>query len=57
MLKAFKMASKTFKSQRVQVRPCLRVARWFILRPKFQFGYSLEGLGMENVGIIYGHLV
>jgi hypothetical protein len=24
--------------------------------PKSQFGYILEGLGMENVGIVYDHL-
>jgi hypothetical protein len=23
---------------------------------KFQFGYTLEGFGMENVGIFYGNL-
>jgi hypothetical protein len=23
---------------------------------KFQFGYILDGLGVDNVGIIYGHL-
>jgi hypothetical protein len=33
-----------------------RVARWFILIPKTQFGYILEGLGMENVGMFYDHL-
>jgi hypothetical protein len=34
---------------------CARAARWFIFRPKI--GYILEGLGMENVGIFYGHLI
>jgi hypothetical protein len=28
-----------------------RVARWFIFIPKSKFGYILEGLGMENVGL------
>jgi hypothetical protein len=32
-----------------------RVARWFILRPKI--GYTLEGLAMEDVGGLFGHLV
>jgi hypothetical protein len=34
-----------------------RVARGFRLRPKCQFVYILEDLGMENVGIFDGHLV
>jgi hypothetical protein len=32
-----------------------RVARWFISNPKSQFGKILEGLGMENVGIVHVH--
>jgi hypothetical protein len=42
-----------------------RVAKCYIFIPKSQFGYILEGLGMENddihilwpFGIYYGHLV
>jgi hypothetical protein len=40
-------------------RPTLketRDARWHVSIPKSQFGYILEDLGMENVGISYGHL-
>jgi hypothetical protein len=33
-----------------------RVARWFVFKPKYQFGNILEGLGIENVGIFYDHL-
>jgi hypothetical protein len=34
-----------------------RVARWYLFsNKKSQFGYNLEGLGMVNVGILYGHL-
>jgi hypothetical protein len=29
---------------------------WFIFIPKPQFGYTLEGLKMENVGILCNHL-
>jgi hypothetical protein len=28
-----------------------RVARWYIFKQKYQFGFILEGLGMEKVGI------
>jgi hypothetical protein len=28
-----------------------RVARWFIFKQKYQIGYILGGLGMENAGI------
>jgi hypothetical protein len=24
---------------------------------KYQFGYNLEGLGIRNVGVFYGHFV
>jgi hypothetical protein len=33
-----------------------RVARWYNFKPKSQFWSFLEGLGMEKVGIFYGHL-
>jgi hypothetical protein len=33
-----------------------RVAKCYIFIPKSQFGYILEGLGMENDDIFYGHL-
>jgi hypothetical protein len=32
------------------------VARLYICIPKSQFGYIFDGLGMEDVGIFYGHL-
>jgi hypothetical protein len=32
-----------------------KVARWFVFIQNSQFGYICEGLGIENVGIIYGH--
>jgi hypothetical protein len=31
-----------------------RVARWYIFRPKIAILVILEGLAMEDVGIIYG---
>jgi hypothetical protein len=34
-----------------------QVVRWYIFKQKAQFGLFLEGLRIENVGIIYGHLV
>jgi hypothetical protein len=34
-----------------------RVARWFIFKPKMPLLVLLEGFGMENVGIFYGHRV
>jgi hypothetical protein len=34
-----------------------RVARWLILRPKIPIWAYFGGLGMENVGILCGHLV
>jgi hypothetical protein len=35
-----------------------RVARWHIFEPKkSRFGLILEGFAMEDVGILYGHLV
>jgi hypothetical protein len=30
---------------------------WCFCIPKSQFGYILEGVGKENVGIVYNHLV
>jgi hypothetical protein len=33
-----------------------RVARWFLFRPKIQFGQILEGLRWKNVGIFNGDL-
>jgi hypothetical protein len=33
-----------------------RVARWFVFKPKFQFGYIIEGLRMKNTCVFYGHL-
>jgi hypothetical protein len=35
-----------------------RAARWYvyIAYQKSQFGFILEGLGLKNVGIFYGHL-
>jgi hypothetical protein len=30
--------------------------RVHIFAQKIQFGYTLEGLGKENIGIFYGHL-
>jgi hypothetical protein len=32
-----------------------RVARGYIFIPTIQSGCILEGLGQENVGILYGH--
>jgi hypothetical protein len=35
------------------------VARWYISKPKILIWihtYIFEGLGMENIGILYGHL-
>jgi hypothetical protein len=34
-----------------------RVARWHIFKPKIPIWVNFEGLAMENVGILYGHLV
>jgi hypothetical protein len=34
-----------------------RVARWYIFKQKSKLGLFLEGLGMEDVGIVYEHLV
>jgi hypothetical protein len=34
-----------------------RVARWFVFKPKIQIWENMEGIAMEDVGIIYGHLV
>jgi hypothetical protein len=34
-----------------------RVARWSISYQKCQFGNVLDGPGLENVGMFYGHLV
>jgi hypothetical protein len=34
----------------------IRVARWYIFKPKIPFGKILEGLRMEKVGIFFGHL-
>jgi hypothetical protein len=48
--------------QRLSKQPARRTlketrdARWHASIPKSQFGYILEDLGMENVGISYGHL-
>jgi hypothetical protein len=33
-----------------------RVARWFLFRPKIQFWYTVEDLGMDNV-VIYSGLL
>jgi hypothetical protein len=30
------------------------VARWYIFKPKYQFGYIRKGLAMEAVGLFYG---
>jgi hypothetical protein len=35
----------------------VRVARWNIFKPKILIRVILEGLAMEDVGIIHGHLV
>jgi hypothetical protein len=45
---------------KIQIHPnpeCTRVARWFINKPKIHVGYILEGFGIDNVGILCGHLV
>jgi hypothetical protein len=34
----------------------IRVARWFLFKPKNLFGRILEGLRLENVDIFYSHL-
>jgi hypothetical protein len=36
---------------------CSRVARWRIFIPKIPILYTLEGLGVENFGKFYDHLV
>jgi hypothetical protein len=30
-------------------------ARWYVFKPKIQFGKILESLGMGKVGILFGH--
>jgi hypothetical protein len=35
----------------------IRVARCFFSNQKYQFGYILEGLGMETVVIVYDNFV
>jgi hypothetical protein len=30
-----------------------RVARWYVVKPKIQFGEIRKGLAMEDVGIFY----
>jgi hypothetical protein len=34
----------------------VRVARWFVFKPKILIWVNLEGLKWENVDIFYGHL-
>jgi hypothetical protein len=57
MLKTIQMPKSCTRKYRC-VRPVteIRIFRWFICKPKFKYGHFLDGLGMENVGIIYGHL-
>jgi hypothetical protein len=33
-----------------------RVARWYILKPKFQIWVILDGLAIKDLGIFYVHL-
>jgi hypothetical protein len=33
----------------------VRVARWFIFKPKIPIWVILEGLGLENADICHGH--
>jgi hypothetical protein len=62
--KKVRSTSATFKVhpfQRVSTKKLSkdrsRVVKWYIFIPKSQFGYMLEDLGMENVGLyFYGHL-
>jgi hypothetical protein len=35
----------------------IRVASWYIFKPKIPIWVILEGLAMEDVGTFYGHLV
>jgi hypothetical protein len=34
-----------------------RVARWFVFKPKSQFGKIMVGLAVENLDIFYVHLI
>jgi hypothetical protein len=34
-----------------------RVAKWYIFRPKITAWSNFEGLGIENVGILFGRMI
>jgi hypothetical protein len=49
----------TTAADTVSIDPTLvwrRVARWFAYKPKIPIWVYFESLGIENVGIIYGHM-
>jgi hypothetical protein len=35
---------------------CSKDARWYICKPKIPLWVNFKGLGMEKVGIFFGHL-
>jgi hypothetical protein len=40
----------------LQSRVNIRVARWFIFKPKIPIWVTFRALGMEMFGLVFGHL-